>query len=185
VKRKISPTATAVHNHNSVPRLQVAFSGRAKTRVLEGLPMEIHSLRASISEKDLNDLVARHVPDDQPIEDVKVRINADGVHLSGVYPLFVNVKFESHWKLDIRAGKVTATLAGFKAMGIPGNVFKSAILKFIAEAAKGEPWLQVEEDTILVDVDGILLKNGLNARMNLARVICQDGVVVIESGAGA
>jgi hypothetical protein len=144
--------------------------------------MEIHLLRASISEKDLNDLAARHLPEDQPIENIKIRIAADGVHLQGVYPLFVNVKFETHWQLGIRDGKVTATLAAFKAMMIPGNVFKSAILKFIADAAKGEGWLKVEQDTIIVDVDGLLLKNGLSAHTNLAKIICQDGAVVVESG---
>jgi hypothetical protein len=144
--------------------------------------MEIHSLRASISDKDLNDLAARHLPDDQPIEDVEIRITPEGVYLRGVYPLFVNVRFETHWQLGIRDKKVTATLAGLKAMGIPGSIFKSAILKFIADAAKGELWLQVDQDTILIDVEGILLKNGLNARMNLSKITCQDGLVWVESG---
>jgi len=144
--------------------------------------MEIHALRASITEKDLNDLAARHLPEDQPIEDIKIRISPDGVYLRGVYPLFVNVKFETHWQLGIRAGKVTATLAGFKAMGIPGSVFKSAILKFIADVAKGEPWLTAEEDAIIVDADGMLLKTGLTANLNLSRITCQEGTIVIESG---
>jgi hypothetical protein len=144
--------------------------------------MEIHVLRASISEKDLNELAARHIPEDQPIEDITIRVAPDGVYLRGVYPLFVNVKFETHWKLGIREGKVTATLASFKAMGIPGSVFKSAILKFIAEAAKGEGWLSVEQDAIIVDVDGMLLKNCLSAHTNLTTITCQDGALVVESG---
>jgi hypothetical protein len=143
--------------------------------------MEIHSLRASITEKDLNELVAKHLPEGQPVEDVKLRVTAEGVFLTGIYPLFVNVKFESHWKLGIRGGSVTATLAGFKAMGIPGTVFKGAILKFIGEAAKGEAWLQIEQDTIAIDVDAALLKNGIPTRTNLARITCQEGVVVVES----
>jgi hypothetical protein len=144
--------------------------------------MEIHALRAIITEKDLNELAARHLPDDQPVEDITIRIAADGVRLTGVYPLFVNVRFETHWQLGVRGnGRITATLASFKAMGIPGNVFKSAILKFIADAAKGESWLSVEQDTIVVDVDGMLLKNGLNARTNIGNITCHEGAVVVES----
>jgi hypothetical protein len=144
--------------------------------------MEIHSLRASITEKDLNDLAAKHLPDDQPIEDVEIRVTSEGVCVRGMYPLFVNVRFETHWRLGIGDKKVTATLTAFKAMGIPGNVFKSAILKFIVDAAKGEPWIKVDQDTIFLDIEAVLLKNGLNARLNLRKVTCQDGVILLESG---
>ncbi len=145
--------------------------------------MEIHALRATISEKDLNDLARKYVPEDQPIEDLRIRLAADGVHIHGVYPLFVNVGFETRWQLGVRDGMITACLSHFKAMGIPGNVFRSAILKFIADAAKDEKWLRVEQETIVADVAGILLKNGLKARTHFTKVACGDGVITVEAEA--
>lgn len=144
--------------------------------------MDIHSLRVSVSEQDLNQLAARHLQD-QPIEDVSVRITADGIHIKGIYPLFINVSFETHWELGVQEGKISARLAGMRAFGVPGNVFKSAILKFVADAAHQHDWLQMERDIILADVERLLVKNGLAVRTNFTAIACQDGLIVIESNA--
>jgi hypothetical protein len=50
------------------------------------------------------------------------------------------------------------------------------------EAAKGEDWLALEQDTIIVDVDRLLLRDGLRAHTNLTRITCEDGALVVESG---
>jgi hypothetical protein len=142
--------------------------------------MELHALRASVSDQDLTQLAARHLRD-QPVEDVTFRIAADGIHIKGVYPLFINVNFETHWQLGVQAGKITARLAGMRAFGVPGNVFKSAIMKFISDAAHKHDWLQIENDIVVVDVDQLLAQNGLAARTNLTSVVCQDQVLVIEA----
>jgi hypothetical protein len=144
--------------------------------------MDFHSLRVSITEQDLNQLATRHLRD-QPVEDVSIRVAADGVHIKGVYPLFINVSFETHWELGVQEGKITARLAGMRAFGVPGNVFKSAILKFVADAAQEHDWLQMERDIILADVDRLLANNGLTARTNFTAIACQDGLIVIESSA--
>ncbi len=142
--------------------------------------MDIHSLRLTVSEQDLNKLASRHLRD-QPIEDISIRVSADGIHIKGVYPLFINVSFETHWELGVQGGKITARLAGMRAFGVPGNVFKSAILKFVADAAQQHDWLQIEHDIILADVERLLVKNGLAVRTNFTAVACQDGMIVIES----
>jgi hypothetical protein len=144
--------------------------------------MDIHALRVSVSNQDLNQLAARHLRD-QPIEDITFRVAADGIHIKGVYPLFINVKFETHWELGLQAGKITARLAGMRAFGVPGNVFKSAIMKLVADAAHKHDWLQIENDIIVADVERLLVKNGLAVRTNFTTVACQDGVIVIEANA--
>ncbi|HMF18395.1 MAG TPA: hypothetical protein VKE98_14390 [Gemmataceae bacterium] len=144
--------------------------------------MDLHALCVSISDQDLNQLAARHLRD-QPVEDISFRVAADGIHIKGVYPLFINVSFETHWQLGVQAGKVTARLAGMRAFGAPGNVFKSAIMKFISDAAHKHDWLQIENDIIVADVDRLLLKNGLAVRTNITTIACQDGVLLIESNA--
>src|SRR5690242_10143449 len=102
--------------------------------------MEIHSLRVSISEQDLNRLAAQQLKD-QAIEDISFQVAPEGVRIKGVYPLFINVKFETHWELGLQAGKITARLVSMRAFGVPGNVFKSAIMKFVADAAEKHDWL--------------------------------------------
>src|SRR5262245_29145948 len=125
--------------------------------------MEIHALKLTITEQDLNSLLKKHLRDDQPLEDVEVRVTPQGITFKGMYPLFINVSFETQWELAFDKGKLSARLTNFRAMGVPGNVFKSAILKFVSDAAKAEPWIQVERETVWIDVDRALLKNGLAA----------------------
>src|SRR5437016_5949747 len=132
--------------------------------------MEIQALKVVITEQDVNALVKKHWPDDQPVEEVAIRLTADGLVVKGVYPLFIDVSFETRWALGVQAGKVSARLTNLRALVIPGNIFKSAILKLIGDAARSESWLQVEDDTVLVDVDRVLQKNGLPAKTNLTRI---------------
>jgi hypothetical protein len=147
--------------------------------------MEIHSLRVSFSEQDLNDLAGKHLADDQPIEGLTFHITTGGMVIKGTYPLFVNVSFETSWEVGVHEDKLTARLTGFRAMGIPGNIFKSAILKLVGDSARDHDWLSVDHDTIRVDVDRLLLENGLTARTNLTAVSCQNGLVVIEAARSA
>jgi len=144
--------------------------------------MDIHSLRLTVSEEDLNQLAARNLRD-QPIEDISFRVATDGIHIKGVYPLFINVSFETHWELGVQAGKITARLAGLRAFGVPGNVFKSAILKLLADAAQKHDWLRIENDIIFAEVERLLAKNGVTVQTNLTAVTCQEGTIVIESSA--
>lgn len=144
--------------------------------------MEINLLRLTISEQDLNDLARRHLPADHPVEDMKIQVVPEGVHIKGEYPLFINVSFETRWELGIQGGKLTARLANFRALGIPGNIFKSAILKLMADAAQEQDWLALEQDTIHVNVEGLLLKSGLSARTNFSTVTCQAGHIILEAG---
>src|SRR5438105_10667026 len=112
--------------------------------VLLGPLMEIYALKVSLSEQDLNDLLKKHLPADQPIEDLAVRVSPKGLIISGVYPLFIHVHFETQWELGLDKGQVTARLAHFKAMGVPGNIFKSAIVKMIEDVAGAEEWVRIQ-----------------------------------------
>src|SRR4051794_5879562 len=114
--------------------------------------MEIQALRMLVTEPDLNDLVRRYLPPDQPLEDVHVRLEGDGIHITGQYPFFINVKFETVWEVGVVDGLAFARLAHFKAMGVPGNIFKSAILKVIEEAARKESWIRIVGEQVRADL---------------------------------
>jgi hypothetical protein len=144
--------------------------------------MEIEALTLRVTEKDLNDLAARHLPDDQPVEELRFRLTPEGLHATGEYPLFLRVTFETVWELGVRGGDVTARLARFKALGLPVPVFKSVLLKILKEAAAKEDWLQFEgDDQVVVKVDRMLELEGVPLRTNLTAIRCQDGSLVVEA----
>src|SRR5262245_60351997 len=129
--------------------------------------MEVHVLKLSVSESDLNELLRKYLPADQPIEDLAVRVSPRGLIVSGVYPLFINVKFETHWELALQRGQITARLDHFKALGVPGTIFKSAIVKLIEDLAGAEDWLRSTGDTIWIDVDACIAKYAFTAQTRL------------------
>jgi hypothetical protein len=144
--------------------------------------MEIHSLKASLTEQDLNDLARKYFPDDLGVEELRVAITAEGVLIKGEYPMLVTVAFETLWELSAAEGRLVARLARFRTLGMPMTVLKSLVMNLIASAAKKESWLGVEGDLVRVDAERLLTLEGLQARFNLTSVSCQAGVVVIEAG---
>jgi hypothetical protein len=143
--------------------------------------MEIQALKMSLTEQDLNALLQKHLPAEQPIEDLTVRLSLKGLTVSGVYPLFINVHFETLWNIGVDGGHITARLEHFKAMGVPGNIFKSAIVKMIEDVAGAEDWLRIQGDTLWVDVDRCIGKYAFPAQTHLTSVECQAGQIVIQA----
>ncbi len=146
--------------------------------------MEIQALKLTVTEKDLNELVRRHLPAEQPVEELEIRVAAEGLCLTGVLTLFIDVKFETLWTVSVQQRQVLARLARFKAWGMAGSVFKSAIVKLLADAARDADWLHRDGDSLLVDVDRFLRQNGLPLKTNLSAVLCQEGHLLIEATVG-
>jgi hypothetical protein len=145
--------------------------------------MEIQTLTLRVTEKDLNDIVSRYLPADQPLENLKIRLEPEGLYVTGDYPLFVRVAFETLWELAVEAGKVTARLANLKAMGLPATMFNSVVLKAIEDAVQKEPWLAFDQDTVKVDVDQLLAGEGIPVQTNLTTVRCQARSLILEAAA--
>ena|SRR5271165_943079 len=142
--------------------------------------MIIHSLKLSLLEQDLNELIRKHMPADQPIEDLKIQLSPQGLVITGVYPMFINVRFETQWSLGLEAGKITAKLDQLKAMGVPGNIFKSAISKMIEDVAKSEEWIQFQGDQLIVDLDAGLAKYAFVTKTNFKVLECRPGLIYLE-----
>jgi hypothetical protein len=147
--------------------------------------MEIVALRAHITEQDLNDLIRKHVRRIEPVEDLRVHLIPAGLVVEGVYPLFVSVKFEALWELNVLAGKLTARLADLRALGISATLFRPIVLKLVADAVRAKDWLQVDDDSVVIDVDRLLAEKGIPAQTNLRGVACGSGTLLLEAGAPA
>ncbi len=144
--------------------------------------MEIHALRVTVTEQDLNDLAKRHLPKDQPVEELQIGITPEGVVVQGEYSLFVPVSFETLWHPTVRDRQVHLRLVKFRALGMPVTALRGLIMNVFSTLAREEPWVRVLEDAVLLDVEAMLAKEGLTARVNLAAIRCEVGIFVLEAG---
>jgi hypothetical protein len=144
--------------------------------------MEIQQLALVVTDRDLNDLARKHFPDDLPIEKLDLQLTPEGLSVSGEFPLFVPVNFHTLWELGVRQGKVTARLVNLRAFGLPATVFKSMVLKGIAEAARKVQGLECDADFIIADVDRLAAREGVTLRSNLQTIRCEAGKMVVTSG---
>jgi hypothetical protein len=65
---------------------------------------------------------------------------------------------------------------------VPGNIFKSAIMKVIEDLAKKERWLRIAGDQIIADPDQALAQYAVAGKTHLKSIIVQTGLLVIEAG---
>jgi hypothetical protein len=145
--------------------------------------MEILSLKAALTEEDVNGLLARHLGGDVPVRDLRVHMAPEGVHVTGTYPVaFFKVKFDTLWALSVRGRELAAHLAGLQVAGAPAGVVRGTLMEMLAANLQHEPGFRVEGDTILLDVDALLSRVGLDSRTNLTAVRCEPGRIVLEGG---
>jgi hypothetical protein len=144
--------------------------------------MELHLLKLSLTEQDLNDFLRKHLPPDAGVEDVRVQISPQGITVTGTYPFFISVRFETLWEVSIENGQGVARLASLKAMGVPGNIFKSAVVKMVEDAARKENWIRISGDRFIADVELAFAKYAFAARLHLKSVTLQPGLILVEAG---
>jgi len=145
--------------------------------------MEIHALKLVLSEEGINALLDAYVPEDASVENLRVRITPEGLHVLGDYPtVFGKVPFETHWEMRIVAGKVHARLVGLKVSGVPGNLFRAMVLELIQDVLDREPGIVLEEETLLIDVESVARAKKVLLRCNLREVRCEAGRLFLEAG---
>jgi len=144
--------------------------------------MELHALRLSLSEQDLNDLLRKYLPKNLDIDDLRVKLSDQGIHVSGIYPFFIPVRFETIWEVGVDTGHASARLASFKAMGVPGNIFKSAVVKIVEDIAKQENWIRIVGDRFLADLELGCSKYAVLAHLHLKSIVVKPGSLTLEAG---
>ncbi len=143
--------------------------------------MQVLALTMHIADADLNALAAKLIPPDSPLEDVSIQIRPEGICVKGVYPLLVNVSFESWWQVGVEQGKVTANMTRLKAFGMPGMVFKSAVLKALQQISAQEVWIEVKGEDVHLDFEYLLTRYACPTQLFLRSVACGEGMVVVEA----
>lgn len=143
--------------------------------------MEIHALRLSVTDEDINAVIVRALPSGSPLRKVEVRLTAEGIHVKGTYTFVVGVPFETRWEVSIAQGKIAAHLTGVKVVGLGAGMLKGRLLGALVGAAAREDALRVEGETVLLDLDRLLAKKGVYSRTNLTAVRCGEGCLLIEA----
>lgn len=144
--------------------------------------MEVYSLKLHVTEADLNALASRFLDDDTPLEEVRMEVKPEGLCVRGVYPLLVNVSFESWWKVGVIGGKVAAKMTKLKAFGMPAMIFKSAVLKALHEISAKEFWFEVKGEDVHLDVEYLVARYACHAKIHLKSVTCGEGELFVEAG---
>lgn len=144
--------------------------------------MELHSLRLSLTEQDLNELLRKYLPRDVEVEDLRVKLADQFLHVTGVYPFFIPVRFETIWEIGVDNGHAMARLMSIKAMGVPGNIFKSAVVKIVEDIAKREHWIRIVGDRFLADLELGCSKYAVLANLHLRSITIRPGALMLEAG---
>jgi hypothetical protein len=146
--------------------------------------MEIVSLKAWVSEDDLNGVAARSLDGEESVRDLKLRVLPEGVRVSGAYRVaFFNVRFDTLWSLSLQGGEVAARLADLNVAGAPAGMVRGTLLEMLAANLARDEGARVEGESIVVNPDALLARFGIAARTNLRAVRCEAGRIVIEAGA--
>lgn len=144
--------------------------------------MEVHALELHLTQEDLNGLARKLVPEDSPVEDLQILLKPGSVGVRGVYPMLVNVSFECWWQADISQGKVRCKITQLRAMGMPGMVFRSAVLRALESLAKREYWFAVEGEDIFIDPEYLLSRHAIPGRLNLKALQVLESALVLVGG---
>lgn len=147
--------------------------------------MEIQALQLLLTEDDINAILARYIPADQPLRDVQVQVTPEGVVVAGAYPTpFFRASFQTRWVLGIREGRLTAQLADLQVARVPIGIVRGMLLEMLAETLTQVDGIQIDDDTLVVDVERLVLAQlGLTVRTHLTAACTEAGQVVLKAAA--
>jgi hypothetical protein len=140
--------------------------------------MEIQLFRLLVTEQELNDLMAKLIPPMEKVRNLRLKLLPEGISISGTYQTLIGVSFETLWEVFIQEGKIAARLQRLKTGGLGMGLLKGYLLQVIAAAS---PMIEIQSDTLLLDLDRLLEQKGLPLRTNLTALRCSEGHLTIES----
>jgi len=147
--------------------------------------MEIQSLKVFVTEDEANDLLARVLPDAEPLEELRVRLTPEGVVVQGSYPaMMFKTSFETLWEVTAAGPELVARLVNVKIAGLPATLFKGALLRMIRDAVANQPGVRVQEEAVRVHVEELARHQGLPLRVRFSAVRCSIASLVLEAGNG-
>lgn len=147
------------------------------------IEMHIHTLKMSVTEQELNELVAALPADKNAVENLRVRLTSDGVMVLGEYPtMLMKMAFETLWEVKGVGSIVEARLAAVKVAGLPAAMLRAVLLKTLRDLLAREPGVCVVDESIHVDLSKHTAIQKLRLHIHLTTVQCSHGKLMIEAG---
>jgi hypothetical protein len=145
--------------------------------------MQIQALTLSVTEQELNELVASLPLGKNNIQNLRIQLTSDGIVVLGEYPaLLMKMAFETLWEVKGVGSIVEARLASAKIAGLPIAMLRSVLLKTLRDLLAQEPSVRVVDDAIQVDLSKHAAIQKLRLGIHLTAVQCRPGNLVIEAG---
>lgn len=139
--------------------------------------MRIFNCRVVVSEKELTKLAAKHVA---VISEPSITVSPDGLRYDGsIAWKGISVAFQSEWRFSAEGGILKATLVRLRAGIIPAGPLKSMILGFITGMVNDQA-VTAAGDVVSVDINGLLAKRDLAAKVVLDSISCEQGSLVLQ-----
>ncbi len=145
--------------------------------------MQIQALTLSVTEQELNELVASLPLGKNNIQNLRIQLTSDGIVVLGEYSaLLMKMAFETLWEVKGVGSIVEARLASAKIAGLPIAMLRSVLLKTLRDLLAQEPSVRVVDDAIQVDLSKHAAIQKLRLGIHLTAVQCRPGNLVIEAG---
>jgi hypothetical protein len=144
--------------------------------------MELRALELTVTDEDLTQELAQHLPRDADVKNLRVRVTPEGVRVGGVYPtLMLPVTFETLWTLTVNEGVIEVRLATVQVAGwqTPGPL-RGVIWGMVRDALPPQAGVSIGDDAIRVRIDEILASRGIPLQVTLRSVECTDGLLVVR-----
>jgi hypothetical protein len=145
--------------------------------------MHIHTLKMSVTEPELNELVAALPAGKNSVQNLRVRLTSEGILVLGEYPtMLMKMAFETLWEVKGIGSVVEARLAAVKVAGLPAAMLRAVLLKTLRDLLAREPGVCVVEESIHVDLSKHPAIQKLHLNIHLTAVRCSQGNLLIEAG---
>jgi hypothetical protein len=145
--------------------------------------MDIHALKLSVAETEVNKMLADFAPGDAPVKNLQVRLAPEGITLTGDYPtMMMKMSFETQWEVSGQGPYLNVRLANLKMAGFGAGMFRGMLLKAMKEATAKEPAIDVQEENIRIDLVQLAAHKGVRLGLNLTAVHCGSGLLTLEAG---
>jgi hypothetical protein len=145
--------------------------------------MDIEVLRVRTTDEELTMLAQKNTPPDTGVKDLAIRIQSEGVVISGKYTgMLVPISFETLFEPTIIGEIVEARLASVKVAGFAANNIRKVLLNMLTDMIEKEPGITVKDDTIRLDLAAMLKGYDLPVRVVPKSIYCRPGFLVIDAG---
>lgn len=137
-------------------------------------------MKLSITEIELNRVIAALAPRDAGLDKLNARLTRDGLTVTGEYQMMLAMAFRTEWELKPLGGGVEAHLKNLHVAGFSASKLRGLLLKLLRDAINEPGRVHVEGERVRVDVPAIVEAHKHRIRPEVTMIQCLDGALEVE-----